>query len=74
MFHSLTDSDGRVGTLLDPSHQLVAGIYRMTFQTSEYWASVGVTAYFHPYVQVIQRFISSASMKEGLCRSIGTVY
>ncbi|KAK3842325.1 MAG: hypothetical protein J3R72DRAFT_523777 [Linnemannia gamsii] len=49
----LTDADGRVGTLLDPSHQLVAGIYRMTFQTSDYWASIGVTAYFHPYVQII---------------------
>ncbi|KAF8978918.1 hypothetical protein BGZ52_005443, partial [Haplosporangium bisporale] len=47
----LTDADGRVSTLLDPSHQLVAGIYRMTFQTSEYWASAGVTSYFHPYVQ-----------------------
>ncbi|KAG0236777.1 hypothetical protein B0O80DRAFT_471311 [Mortierella sp. GBAus27b] len=49
----LTDSDGRVGTLLDPSHQLVPGIYRMTFQTADYWASVGVTSYFHPYVQII---------------------
>ncbi|KAF9217817.1 hypothetical protein BGZ81_001769 [Podila clonocystis] len=49
----LTDADGRVSTLLDPSHQLVAGIYRMTFQTSEYWASAGVTSYFHPYVQII---------------------
>lgn len=48
----MTDADGRVSTLLDPSHQLVAGIYRMTFQTSEYWASAGVTSYFHPYVQV----------------------
>ncbi|KAF9285585.1 hypothetical protein BGZ93_000526 [Podila epicladia] len=49
----LTDADGRVSTLLDPSHQLVAGIYRMTFQTSEYWASAGVSSYFHPYVQII---------------------
>ncbi|KAG0051077.1 hypothetical protein BGZ83_004109 [Gryganskiella cystojenkinii] len=49
----LTDADGRVSTLLDPSHQLVAGIYRMTFQTSEYWATEGVTSYFHPYVQII---------------------
>ena len=50
--HRLTDSDGRVGTLLDPSHQLVAGIYRMTFQTAEYWAAQGVTGFFYPYVQV----------------------
>ncbi|KAG0346031.1 hypothetical protein BG004_002621 [Podila humilis] len=49
----LTDADGRCSTLLDPSHQLVAGIYRMTFQTSEYWAQAGVTSYFHPYVQII---------------------
>jgi len=41
-----------VGTLLDPSHQLVAGIYRMTFQTNEYWTAQGVTGYFYPYVQV----------------------
>ncbi|KAF9358293.1 hypothetical protein BGX26_002092 [Mortierella sp. AD094] len=51
--YGLTDSDGRVGTLLDPSHELVAGIYRMTFQTAEYWASKGVTGYFYPYVQII---------------------
>ncbi|KAF8978031.1 hypothetical protein BGZ52_006492 [Haplosporangium bisporale] len=50
--YGLTDSDGRVGTLLDPSHQLIAGIYRMTFQTNEYWAAQGVTGYFYPYVQV----------------------
>ena len=50
--YRLTDSDGRVGTLLDPSHQLVAGIYRMTFQTNEYWTAQGVTGYFYPYVQV----------------------
>ncbi|ORZ06540.1 hypothetical protein BCR41DRAFT_389171 [Lobosporangium transversale] len=49
----VTDSDGRVSTLLNPSHQLVAGIYRMTFQTAEYWPSVGVSSYFHPYVQII---------------------
>jgi len=44
-----------VGSLLDPSHQLVAGIYRMTFQTAEYWAATGVTGYFYPYVQVKER-------------------
>ncbi|KAK3818857.1 MAG: hydroxyisourate hydrolase [Benniella sp.] len=51
--YGLTDSDGRVSTLLNPSHQLTAGIYRMTFQTAEYWASRGVTGYFYPYVQII---------------------
>ncbi|KAF9914621.1 hypothetical protein BX616_007912 [Lobosporangium transversale] len=50
--YGLTDSDGRVGTLLDPSHQLVAGIYRMTFQTAEYWASQGISG-FYPYVQIV---------------------
>ncbi|KAG0265297.1 hypothetical protein DFQ27_000703 [Actinomortierella ambigua] len=50
--YGLTDADGRVGNLLDPSHQLVAGIYRMTFQTAEYWAANGVKG-FYPYVQII---------------------
>ncbi|KAF9927362.1 hypothetical protein BGZ65_006798 [Modicella reniformis] len=49
----VTDSDGRVSALLDPSHQLTAGIYRMTFQTAEYWASLGISNYFYPYVQII---------------------
>ncbi|KAF9354283.1 hypothetical protein BGX34_011113 [Mortierella sp. NVP85] len=48
-----TDSDGRVSTLLEPSFQLASGIYRMTFETAAYWASVGVTSYFHPYVQIV---------------------
>ncbi|KAG0210749.1 hypothetical protein BGX28_009024 [Mortierella sp. GBA30] len=56
----LTDSDGRVSTLLDPSHQLVAGIYRMTFQTSDYWATAGVTSFFHPYVQIIFEIAAGA--------------
>ncbi|CAO3563929.1 unnamed protein product [Mortierella alpina] len=51
--YGVTDSDGRVGNLLDPSRPLEAGIYRMTFQTAEYWAAQGVTGYFYPYVQII---------------------
>ncbi|KAG0369742.1 hypothetical protein BGX24_002303 [Mortierella sp. AD032] len=32
---------------------LATGLTDADGRTSDYWASVGVTAYFHPYVQII---------------------
>lgn len=47
---AVTDGDGRVGDLLDGA-PLLAGIYRLTFQTGAYFAATG-RATFYPRVQV----------------------
>ncbi|KAF9584860.1 hypothetical protein BGW38_004906 [Lunasporangiospora selenospora] len=49
----VTDDDGRVSELLAPTHKLVPGLYRMTFQTAEYWPTIGVTKSFFPYVEIV---------------------
>ncbi|PWN50583.1 Hydroxyisourate hydrolase [Violaceomyces palustris] len=47
-----TDSDGRCLTLLNPQdHQLVGGIYRMTFHTGDYFESQGRET-FYPFVEI----------------------
>ncbi|MBI4535115.1 MAG: hydroxyisourate hydrolase [Ignavibacteriae bacterium] len=45
-----TDNDGRIGDLLLGA-RLVAGIYRLTFQTGAYFEAKGIKA-FYPYVTV----------------------
>jgi 5-hydroxyisourate hydrolase len=47
----VTDTDGRCRTLLAPGAALVAGIYRLTFDTASYFASDGVQS-FYPEVRV----------------------
>ena len=47
----ITDSDGRISDLLDPSTLLEPGIYRMVFQTGEYFKANG-TAGFYPSVTI----------------------
>jgi 5-hydroxyisourate hydrolase len=46
-----TDSDGRLRTLLPQGAPLEAGIYRIKFDTSAYFASSG-TKSFYPWVEV----------------------
>lgn len=46
-----TDSDGRVGKLV-PAGGLSAGVYRLTFATGEWAASVGTDCFF-PEVAVV---------------------
>ncbi|BEI80029.1 hypothetical protein CcaverHIS002_0105580 [Cutaneotrichosporon cavernicola] len=46
-----TDVDGRVTTLLKPTTQLQAGVYKMRFEVGEYFQSQGVQT-FYPYVEI----------------------
>jgi len=47
-----TDDSGRIDGLLEPGTPLPAGIYRITYQTGDYFARRKVTT-FYPEVQVI---------------------
>jgi len=47
-----TDDSGRIESLLEPRTPLPAGIYRITFQTGDYFARRKVKT-FYPEVQVI---------------------
>ena len=47
-----TNSDGRIADLLSSATKLDAGIYRMNFNTSEYFKSNN-EAGFYPYVDIV---------------------
>ncbi|PWN91894.1 hydroxyisourate hydrolase [Acaromyces ingoldii] len=47
-----TDNDGRCTTLLDPSSKLSPGIYRMTFETGQYFARDSRPS-FYPRVEIL---------------------
>lgn len=47
-----TDADGRLRNLLPDDARLQAGVYRLTFGTGRYFASIGAEG-FYPYVQVV---------------------
>jgi 5-hydroxyisourate hydrolase len=47
-----TNSDGRVRDFLPAGTSLQAGIYRMTFQTDEYFRAHSIKG-FYPYVSVV---------------------
>ena len=47
-----TDDDGRLKTLLAPAHFIDPGTYRVTFDTSEYFATSGQPV-FYPEVSVV---------------------
>jgi 5-hydroxyisourate hydrolase len=48
----VTDAEGRITTLLGSGAVVAAGIYRLSFATSAYFAAVGVRCFF-PEVPVI---------------------
>ena len=48
----LTDADGRLNSLLPPDAALREGVYRLTFDTSNYFAAHG-RAGFYPEVSVV---------------------
>jgi 5-hydroxyisourate hydrolase len=48
----MTDADGRVRELLPTGTPLVAGTYRLTFETGVYFTGAGVEA-FYPSVPVM---------------------
>ena len=47
-----TNQDGRVADLLPKDHQLLAGTYKLTFNTFEYFSARNVES-FYPFVPVI---------------------
>jgi 5-hydroxyisourate hydrolase len=47
----ITDSDGRVKNLLHSSHDLTAGVYRISFDTKSYYESISKKT-FYPTAQV----------------------
>lgn len=47
-----TDSDGRLKALYPAADPLLAGVYRLTFDTQRYFESIGVQA-FYPEVVVV---------------------
>lgn len=47
-----TDSDGRLTTLVSESRILPSGIYRLVFETRQYFAGRGTSA-FYPFVVVV---------------------
>jgi 5-hydroxyisourate hydrolase len=48
----ITDGDGRITNLLPDHGKLTKGVYRLTFETSSYYQSIGVYS-FYPYIHVI---------------------
>jgi 5-hydroxyisourate hydrolase len=48
----VTDADGRVATLLSPTHELQPGFYRITFNTGQYFESTGEKEYFYPQATI----------------------
>ncbi|KAI8997219.1 hydroxyisourate hydrolase [Pilobolus umbonatus] len=49
---SQTNSDGRCPTLLPDGYKAEKGIYRVTFNTREYFTGIGERC-FYPYVQIV---------------------
>ena len=47
-----TDNDGRLRTLLGPDEALLAGFYRITFDTGAYFAMLGIEG-FYPEASVV---------------------
>lgn len=52
--HGVTDGDGRLRDLLPAGQRAAAGSYRLTFDTSTYFAAAGVDG-FYPVVHVVFR-------------------
>ncbi len=48
----ITNADGRIGDLLEETQLLVPGIYRMLFETGEYYTKQGIKC-FYPEVPIV---------------------
>ena len=48
----ITNSDGRIADLLPKGKQLELGVYKIKFDTQEYFAQDGI-ANFYPFVEII---------------------
>ncbi|KAG1197823.1 hypothetical protein G6F35_012725 [Rhizopus arrhizus] len=49
---SQTNNDGRCPNLLPQDYKVEKGVYRVTFETKEYFEKLG-QACFYPYVQIV---------------------
>ena len=47
-----TNDDGRIPDLLEKNNTLVEGIYKLRFETKDYFDSLQVTT-FYPYVEIV---------------------
>jgi len=47
----LTNADGRIANLLPPG-ELQPGVYRLVFETGDYFAAVGQAEFFYPTVVI----------------------
>ncbi|EDM79657.1 transthyretin-like protein [Plesiocystis pacifica SIR-1] len=47
-----TDSEGRVHGLLAPGN-LEVGVYRVRFETADYFRAKGITGCLHPWIDVV---------------------
>lgn len=52
MTRGVTNSDGRIPDLLSPNEILKEGIYKMRFETKDYFDKLQVQT-FYPYVEII---------------------
>ena len=50
--NGITNSDGRIADLLPKEKQLELGVYKMKFDTQEYFEQDG-TANFYPFVEIV---------------------
>ena len=57
---SATDEDGRISDLLPSDQTLEAGLYRLSFNTSEYYLSNNEQG-FYPYVDIVFELDASGS-------------
>ncbi len=48
----ITNQDGRIGDLLPPDARLTVGIYRLTFDTRDYFQQHNLQS-FYPYIPII---------------------
>ena len=55
----LTDADGRLKTLTPPG-PVEPGVWRIRFDTKQYFAAIGTKA-FYPYVEVVFEIVDGAA-------------
>ncbi|KAA0227486.1 hydroxyisourate hydrolase [bacterium] len=47
-----TNDDGRISDLMPANTPLVAGVYRLTFETGDYFSGLGIES-FYPFAAII---------------------
>jgi 5-hydroxyisourate hydrolase len=52
MTSGITNKDGRIPDLLNKDVMLVPGVYKMKFETKEYFSKLGVQT-FYPFIEIV---------------------